>query len=80
MTNTIITSQMRDALAFAEALGAVIEEMPYEPGWGDGLHLVLPKVIPLRPDGYDEAPVAWLIANDSNGYDITTQKPEEATP
>lgn len=36
----------------------------------------LPNVIPLSPDYPGEAPVAWLVANDFEGYDLTTEEPK----
>jgi hypothetical protein len=73
----LIPSQTRDALSFAEGIQAINEAMPNEPEWGEGMRLWLPDVIPLRPDYPGEKPVAWLIANDFNGYDLTTENPEE---
>ena len=74
--NTIIPSQMRDALIWAEALGAALDSLPDEPQWGGGMHLVLPSTIPLTPDGDEGHPVAWLVVNEFNGYDLTTTQPE----
>lgn len=72
----LIPSQIKDAVAFIEALQQVIESLPDDPEWGGGMRLNLPAVIPLTPDYKGEAPVAWLVANDFNGYDLTTQEPD----
>lgn len=75
MTN-LIESQLADALLFMAALRKANESLPSEPAFGEGMCLWLPSVIPLRPDFEGEEPVAWLVANDFNGYDLTTEKPE----
>ena len=74
----LLTSQLRDALVYMEALDT--EKMPLaEDGeWGQGLRLWLPNVIPLSPDYKGEAPVAWLVANDFGGYDLTSHEPKDA--
>lgn len=72
----VTTTQMRDALVFAEALGAAISSLPDSPSFGGGERLYLPTVIPLRPDYPGEGPVVWLVANDFDGYDVQTSKPE----
>lgn len=76
--STLLTSQLRDALVYMEALDT--EKMPLaEDGeWGQGLRLWLPNVIPLSPDYKGEGPVAWLVANDFGGYDLTTDKPKDS--
>lgn len=71
----LIPSQLRDALAYAEGITKISEDLPLDPEWGGGLRLVLPDVIALRPDYDGEKPVAWLVANDFNGYDLTTEEP-----
>ena len=72
---TLITSQLRDVLAYIDALEAGTKALSDSPSWGGGMRLCLPAVIPLCPD-YDSAPVAWLVANDFDGYDLTTEKPK----
>lgn len=73
--STILTSQLRDALVYMDALN--IEKMPLadEPSWGEGVRLWLPNVIPLSPDYRGEKPVAWLVSNDFGGYDLSTTDP-----
>lgn len=71
---TLIESQLKDALAYIRALSTI--QLDPTDSWGDGLHLVLPPVIPLRPDYDGEKPVAWLVANDFEGYDLTTEDPK----
>jgi hypothetical protein len=72
----LIPSQVRDALAFMDGIEKIVTALPDEPEWGGGLRLVLPAIIPLTTDYRgDRNPVAWLIANDFNGYDITTKEP-----
>lgn len=73
---TIIESQLRDALAYVAALSDEKLQLSSEPAWGEGVRLLLPNVIALRPDFDGEAPVAWLVANDFGGYDLTTTDPE----
>lgn len=77
MSKRLIETQLSDALAYMKALRDVVEGLPDEPGWGEGLRLILPEVIALRADyGGDQTPYAWLIANDFNGYDLTTSAPQ----
>lgn len=76
MKNAISTTQMKDAVILAEALGRGLDLLPNEPAWGNGEHLRLPAVIPLETDYEGEGPLAWLVANDFNGYDISTTNPE----
>lgn len=73
----LIPSQLRDALAYIDGLEKTIKSLPEEPAWdGGGLHLLLPNVIPLTTDySGDKNPVAWLVANDFEGYDLTTEEP-----
>lgn len=73
--STILTTQLRDALVYMDALDT--EKMPLaeEPGWGEGVRLWLPNVIPLMPDYKGEEPVAWLVSNDFGGYDLSTTDP-----
>lgn len=71
----LLQSQLIDALHYMQALEAAINTTSEEPGWGNGLHLWLPNVIPLAPDYEGESPVAWLVSNDFNGYDLTTEEP-----
>jgi hypothetical protein len=75
--STLIESQIRDALTYMEGLSAALKALPNEPAWGGGgQHLVLPAYIPLMTDSRsDIAPVAWLVANDFDGYDLTTTDP-----
>ena len=73
--STLLPSQLRDALAFMDALEAANKSLRDEPESGGGLRLWLPNVIALRPDYPGEKPVAWLIANDFDGYDLTTEEP-----
>lgn len=77
---TLTTSQLRDALTYAEGLEKSLKVLSDDPPWdGSGLHLILPAIIPLVTDVRgDDRPVAWLIANDFNGYDISTTDPEES--
>lgn len=75
--SSLIPSQLKDALAFIEALQDIYVKMPQEPEWSEGMRLLLPRVIPLSPDYEGEDPVAWLIANDFDGYDLSTEKPDE---
>lgn len=78
--NRLIPSQIKDALAFSEGIAQLIEGLPDSPEWGGGERLVLPSVLPLRvDDGYTTEPYAWLIANDFNGYDLTTTNPSKET-
>ncbi|MDL5351134.1 hypothetical protein [Microbacterium sp. zg-YB36] len=73
---TLIPSQVKDALALMEGLTKIIEEMDDETEWGSGLRLILPEAIPLKADDNSSSePVAWLVANDFNGYDLSTVKP-----
>jgi len=72
----LIESQLSDALAYMKALSGLGATLPNEPTWGGGMRLWLPDVIPLSPDYKGEAPVAWLVANDFDGYDLTTTAPE----
>lgn len=74
--STIIESQLRDALAYMSALKDEKFQLSPEPTWGEGVRLYLPNVIPLRPDYEGESPVAWLVANDFGGYDLSTENPE----
>ena len=76
----LIDSQVQDALAYMTALREVMEGRPDEPEWQGGLRLLLPVVIALRPDYPGETPVAWLVANDCDGYDLTTVDPGGGTP
>ena len=71
----LMESQLKDALAYVNALNLLMESLPNEPEWQGGLRLILPDVIELRPDYPGEAPVAWLVANDVDGYDLSTVKP-----
>lgn len=71
----LIPSQIKDAVAFIEGLQKLLEGLPDEPAWGEGMRLNLPATIPLSPDYSGERPVAWLVANDFNGYDLTTEEP-----
>lgn len=72
----LIESQLSDALTYAKAIREAIESIPDNPEWGGGLHLLLPDTIPLKSDFRgDETVYAWLIANDFNGYDLTTDSP-----
>lgn len=73
----LIASQLVDALAYMKALEDAGNAAPIEPAWGEGVRLVLPSVIPLHPDYEGEAPVAWLVANDFGGYDLSTTAPEK---
>lgn len=73
--STLIPSQVRDALAYMEALSNAIKNLPQGEDWGGGLRLWLPDVIPLSPDYKGEPPVAWLVANDFEGYDLATTDP-----
>jgi hypothetical protein len=74
----LIESQLSDALAYAKALRQANENIPDEPEWGGGLHLILPDVIPLKSDFKgDEVVYAWLVANDFNGYDLSTDNPAD---
>lgn len=73
---TLTETQLRDALAYIEVLNTLYKKLPEEPDWGDGMHLVLPKQVPLSPDFEGDKPVAWLVANDFGGYDLTTTNPE----
>lgn len=77
--STLIVSQMKDAIAFAEGLKALIESLPEEPRWGGGERMCLPMVIELRSDYPGDSTRAWLVANDFDGYDITTTDPKKAT-
>jgi len=69
-------SQLADALAFMKGLKAINESLPDDPEWGGGMRLILPAVIALAPDYEGEPPVAWLTANDFNGYDLSTENPD----
>ena len=71
----LIESQLTDAVTFMKALRSAIESLPDDPEWGAGMRLTLPAVIPLTPDYKGERPVAWLVANHFNGYDLTTEEP-----
>lgn len=72
----LIPSHVRDALAYMDALEKATAGLPDDPEWGGGLRLILPAVIPLSTDyAEDMNPVAWLVANDFNGYDLTTKEP-----
>lgn len=73
--NNIIESQLRDALCYMAALNTENMQLSEKPEWGEGVRLWLPNVIPLRPDYGDEEPVAWLVANDFGGYDLSTKDP-----
>lgn len=74
----LIESQLSDALAYMKALHEVIKGLPDDPEWGGGLRLLLPAAIPLTTDFRgDDEPVAWLVSNDFDGYDLTTTKPEK---
>jgi hypothetical protein len=73
---TLITSQLEDALILMKGLQAAVESLPDKPDFGEGMRLTLPSVIPLQPDYEGERPVAWLIANDFNGYDLSTTEPD----
>lgn len=73
---TLIKSQLADALLYMELFAGLEEKLPDKPDWGDGMHLVLPDVIPLKSDWRsDDTVYAWLVANDFNGYDLTTENP-----
>jgi len=73
---TLTKSQLKDALLYVELFEGIDAMLPNEPDWGDGMHLVLPSVIPLKSDfDGDDHPYAWLVANDFNGYDLTTTDP-----
>lgn len=73
---SLFDSQLADALTIVKGLGVLIESLPDEPDWGEGLHLRLPTVIPLFADNTENmVPVAWLVANDFSGYDLTTEDP-----
>lgn len=73
---TLTPSQTRDAVYWMEHLGMALEQMPPEPDFGDGLRLMLPDVIPLKSDfSGDDHTYGWLVANDFNGYDLTTTDP-----
>lgn len=74
MTN-LIGSQLKDALAYMDALEKACENLPDDPEFGEGLRLTLPPVIPLHSDYPGEGPRAWLVANDFNGYDLATTEP-----
>jgi hypothetical protein len=76
MAHQLIPSQLRDALAYMDGLEKAIKSTAEDPKWGDGLRLWLPNVIPLSPDYHGEKPVAWLVANDFDGYDLTTEEPK----
>jgi len=73
--NALPEPQLRDALAYMSALNDEKIGLAQEPKWGEGLRLWLPNVIALSPDYKGEEPVAWLIANDFGGYDLTTSAP-----
>lgn len=73
--STLLETQLRDALAYMAALNDEKIGLAQEPKWGEGVRLWLPDVIPLSPDCEGEAPVAWLVANDFGGYDLTTTNP-----
>ena len=73
--STLLETQLRDALAYMVALNDEKIGLAQEPKWGEGVRLSLPNVIPLSPDYQGEAPVAWLVANDFGGYDLTTTDP-----
>jgi hypothetical protein len=75
--SSLTPEQLSDAVTYIKGLVRINDELPTEPDWSEGLRLLLPDVIPLRPDYPGEKPVAWLIANDFNGYDLTTENPEE---
>lgn len=75
MPYNLIESQLRDALHYAAGLRQINETSADDPGWGEGMRLVLPEVIPLRGDYPGEPAYAWLVTNDFNGYDLTTVDP-----
>ena len=77
--STLIESQLSDALALMKGISAALKSLPDEPEWGGGLRLWLPKVIPLTNDySGDDTPVAWLVANDFDGYDLSTVEPTDS--
>lgn len=75
--STLIPSQLRDALHYMDALEKAIATTDDKTERGGGLRLWLPAVIPLQPDYADHEPVAWLIANDFDGYDLSTVDPQK---
>jgi hypothetical protein len=77
---SLMQSQIEDALHYMNALSAAIKSVPEGESWGGGVRLWLPDVIPLRPDYRGEKPVAWLVANDFEGYDLTMQEPKKEAP
>lgn len=79
----LIKSQVEDALLYMSLFDGLADKLSDNPNWGDGLHLILPAVIPLRGDyRSDETVYAWLVANDFDGYDLATEDPtpKETTP
>lgn len=74
---TLIQTQLADALAYMAALDTEKMNLAEEPTWGEGVRLWLPNIIPLSPDYKGEKPVAWLVANDFGGYDLSTVQPQE---
>lgn len=78
---TLTKSQLVDAQIYMDLFTGLDEKLPDTPDWGDGLHLILPPVIPLKSDfPGDTHTYAWLVANDFDGYDLTTTDPTKKEP